>query len=318
MPELDISDGHGNLNPLARLTVKAVMRYPGDSPEEKKARFDLVRLGTYQKISEEGKKIGDSEIPGDLRDIRSLLELFESGVGDQDPMSFQRGRIAGRILLLLGIAARDLPEGASVNRAIAFLLKLQKSVAGMPMSFGLLRTSKSTDGKPWTFLRPGNFQAGERAVVKQNRKPKQSRHPLTNTSEQPLRGSWREFRAVAHLFAAHELLSSLLISRGSLHPRIGAPMSFQFDESQYLWGTDVLVRKKGKSDLLSVLADAECLRQFGVNHVPPGSEYLNTPTLDPDLTWQVPPDIQLPEPMLANNLPSWVEFIVFCRDEYRA
>ena len=80
-------------------------------------------------------------------------------------------------------------------------------------------------------------------------------------------------------------------------------MSFQFNESQYLWGTDVLVRKKGKSDLLSVLADAECLRQFGVNHVPLGMEYLNRPTLDPDLTWKVPPDIKLPAPVLLPTNP---------------
>jgi hypothetical protein len=120
------------------------------------------------------------------------------------------------------------------------------------------------------------------------------------------------------LFAAYELFSSLTISMGYRHQAIGASMSFEFDESQLLWGHEVYVRNEGRLDLLPRLAEAERLRQFGVDHVPSGREYLNTPTLDPDLTWKVPPDMKLPAPVLATNLPSCDEFIVFCRDEYRA
>jgi len=308
MPTLEISDGQGNLNPLGELTVRAVMQYPTNSPKHQKARMDLLSVRTFQKITEDSEDADRSAIPVDPRDLRKLLELIESGVDNQDSKWFAQGLIAGRILLLLGIAARDLPKAASVNRAIGFLHKLQKGLPRRPMR---MRLARPQIGK--------HFMPQAEWLNKMNKiEPKQSRHPLTNTSEKPLWDSWRDFKPVAHLFAAYELYRSLMISRRFGNPRIGAKLPFFFDNYQYDWVAKLLIREKGRPDffrpdlLLTLLAEAECLRQFGVNNFSAGMVSQNRPTLDPDSTWEVPPDIQLPAPVvLASNLPSSDEFINF-------
>jgi hypothetical protein len=137
----------------------------------------LLRLGTYRRVIEESDEADHSPIPMDPRDLRALLELIPSGVDDQDSMWYPRGKIAGRILLLIGIAARDLPEAASVNRAIAFLQKIQKKGRRPGESFGYYIVKTQSSGLP----RP----SGKRSVGQQRPKRpkrKQSRHPLTNTS----------------------------------------------------------------------------------------------------------------------------------------
>jgi len=204
MPELKISDGQGNLDPLADLTVQAVMQFPADSPEGDKARMNLLRLGSFKQATEESEETDRSPISVDPRDMRNLLELIQSGVDDQDSKRFAKGLIAGRVLLLIGIAARDLPKAASVNRAIGFLQKLQKN----PDS------RRKSNHLAWLELPTGTFRGPTRKFSSwaKKTKPKQSRHPLTNTSERSLRASWNEFKPVAHLFAAYELSRSLIHS----------------------------------------------------------------------------------------------------------
>jgi hypothetical protein len=112
-------------------------------------------------------------------------------------------------------------------------------------------------------------------------------------SPRSVKSAWSRFKPVAHLCAAWRL--SHIQSAAEWDP------------------TD-------PETLLRFLAVAEGLREFGEWHRPPsgrtGSKPSRTPTLDPETTWKLPPDLTIPPVVLS--VPPLTEFARKVLENYRA
>ncbi len=227
-----------------------------------------------------------------------------------------KGMTAGRILLGTAILDRDLPGKASVNKVVNYM-----------RSARTLRRDQITA----TSLEKNH---GESVEVKPAKTLKQSRDPLSNTSEKSIFNMWSAFKSVAHVYAADELLTLLwtahdLMCEGKdLHSKMGwgdeihrwvdsSPL--EFGDYIHRW-LDSYPVDDDDDELKSLqfLAETEHLRSYGEAKFSSGMISQDRSTLDPKSTWKVPTDISLPDPILALDLPPWLDLINFCRSEYQS